>query len=133
MHPVRRLILFAKAPVPGAVKSRLCPPLRPEDAARLAAAFLLDEAAAFGSLPGVELSVPFTRPESAGCFRRVLGESSGVPLRPQARGDLGERLALAFAVGSQDGASVVIVGSDTPDLPPARIGAAFAALESDDV
>src|SRR5205823_3468783 len=48
-------------------------------------------------------------------------------------GDLGERLALAFAVGCQDGASVVIVGSDTPDLPPARIGAAFAALESDDV
>ena len=36
------LILFAKAPIPGQVKTRLCPPLTPDEAATLHGSFVLD-------------------------------------------------------------------------------------------
>ena len=36
------LVIFAKAPIPGQVKTRLCPPLTPDEAATLHGSFVLD-------------------------------------------------------------------------------------------
>ena len=42
------VLVMAKAPVPGRVKTRLCPPLTPDEAAEIAAAALADTLAAVG-------------------------------------------------------------------------------------
>ena len=46
-----QLVVIAKAPVPGRVKTRLTPPFSPEQAARLAAAALADSLAAAALVP----------------------------------------------------------------------------------
>ena len=53
----RVLIVLAKAPVPGRVKTRLCPPATPEQAARLAAAALADTLAAAARVPATAVVV----------------------------------------------------------------------------
>ena len=47
------LVVFAKAPIPGQVKTRLCPPLSPDEAAELARAFLIDAVAQVRSVAAV--------------------------------------------------------------------------------
>src|SRR5687768_11341097 len=92
----RRLIIFAKAPIPGEVKTRLCPPLHPAEAARLSEAFLLDEVETFSLLPDIRVSVQFS-PRSAGShFSRLLGDAMVPWISPQSSGDLGDRLRGAF-------------------------------------
>jgi len=49
----RQLLLIAKAPVPGRVKTRLCPPCTPEQAAAVAAAALADTVAVLSVTPAV--------------------------------------------------------------------------------
>ncbi|MDN5861243.1 MAG: glycosyltransferase, partial [Pseudonocardia sp.] len=51
------LVVLAKAPVQGTVKTRLCPPATPEQAAELAAAALLDTLAAAAAVPRAQLVV----------------------------------------------------------------------------
>ena len=48
-----QLLVLAKTPVPGRVKTRLCPPCTPEQAARVAAAALADTLAAVARTPAV--------------------------------------------------------------------------------
>jgi rSAM/selenodomain-associated transferase 1 len=114
------LVVIAKAPVPGRVKTRLCPPCTPAQAARLARAALEDTLAACDA--------------TAGAGRRVLA-LEGVPdgWAPGGwevvaqRGDgLAERLVNAFA---DVGGPAFLVGMDTPQLTAAHVGAGLAALE----
>jgi uncharacterized protein len=114
------LIVIAKEPVTGRVKTRLTPPCTPGQAARLAHAALLDTLAACG--------------RASGAGRRVLaldGEHDGwLPAGwdvVEQRGDgLAERLAHAFA---DVGGPAFLVGMDTPQLTPAGLDAGLAALE----
>jgi rSAM/selenodomain-associated transferase 1 len=119
--------IFAKQPQPGRVKTRLCPPLTPLQAAELYRCSLqetVDLAAR-----GAWTRMLFYRGE-----RRYFRNSfPDVPLTEQRGADLGERLAEAFASRFAEGArKVVIIGSDSPDLPPTLIGEAFAALNQYD-
>src|SRR5438094_103985 len=59
------IIVLAKAPRPGIAKTRLCPPLTPHDAARLATAFLRDTVRLLQCVPGVDVVVAVT-PASGG-------------------------------------------------------------------
>lgn len=123
------LVLFAKAPVPGQVKTRLCPPLTKADAAGLYACLLEDTAAELARLKRVRLLLFFSPPRSGHLFR-------GDPfLRfepiPQRGGDLGERMADAFDVLFARGfARVVLVGADSPFLSAPLVRAAFRELSS---
>ena len=117
------VLVIAKAPVPGRVKTRLCPPCTPEQAAALARAALQDTLAAAAA--------------AAGAGRRVLvldGEP-GAWLPPgwevvRQRGHgLAERLAAAF---EDAGAPAFLVGMDTPQVTPALIRAGLRALATHD-
>jgi rSAM/selenodomain-associated transferase 1 len=124
------IVLFAKEPVPGCVKTRLVPPLTPEQAARLAGAFLVDLVATLERLPArLEIAVP---PDSG---RRELEKLLGSdrPWVDQGDGDLGERLARATAAAfARAPGPVAVVGSDHPNLPPDRIaGTLDAAAQGD--
>jgi len=111
------LLVIAKAPVPGRVKTRLCPPCTPEQAARLARAALEDTLAAC---------------DATGVRRRVLvfdGRPGawlprGWSVVPQRGDGLAERLASAFA----DAGPGFLVGMDTPQLTPALLRRGLAAL-----
>jgi glycosyltransferase A (GT-A) superfamily protein (DUF2064 family) len=111
------LLVIAKAPVPGRVKTRLTPPFLPEEAARLAEAALSDTLAAVLAAP-VE--------------RRVLVLEGapgpwlppGLDVVPQSDGGLDERIAAAFALCS---GPAVLIGMDTPQVTdPALLAPALA-------
>jgi rSAM/selenodomain-associated transferase 1 len=121
------LAIFAKAPVAGQVKTRLCPPLTAEQAAKLYECFLLDTVARACSLTGVRVFLAIT-PVGTEPFRALL--SFPVNYLPQRGATLGEREANVFADLLQQGFSrIVIIGSDIPTLPPAHLHAALACLE----
>ncbi|MEW6659662.1 MAG: TIGR04282 family arsenosugar biosynthesis glycosyltransferase [Thermodesulfobacteriota bacterium] len=123
------LIIFAKEPRPGQVKTRLCPPLAGEVAARLYQCFLEDILEEMARVPGLNLALAYT-PDTARDFFQEL-TPAGFSLFPQADADLGERLAQAFDQGFAGGFKTVLVrNSDSPDLPGKLVLAAAQALES---
>ncbi|HEY0130196.1 MAG TPA: TIGR04282 family arsenosugar biosynthesis glycosyltransferase, partial [Allosphingosinicella sp.] len=120
-----RIVIFAKAPVAGRVKTRLIPALGAEGAAVLARAMLertVEEALATGL--GVELC---GEPDAAQWHE----ERPGLSLAGQGEGDLGARLARAAArVLAED--SILLIGADCPELDRDRLRAAADALEDHD-
>ena len=124
--PAERVLIFAKAPVPGQVKTRLEPLLGPDRAARLHEAFLRDVLARARARIGSD-TVLYHHPEHPG----LILESLDVTLAPQRGSDLGERMASALTEQEEAGVErVVILGSDSPDLPPAALDRAFAILHT---
>ena len=123
------LILLAKAPIPGQVKTRLCPPLTGKEAAVLYACLLEDTAAEMARLRRVHRYLFFSPPGSEGFFRRD-PFSVFEPL-PQSGGNLGERMANAFRTAFERGfARAVLVGADCPVLSASLVRAAFRELSS---
>lgn len=123
------LILFAKAPEPGRVKSRLVPFLSAEAAAQLQRAFFLDTLQLTDSLPLRRAVACF--PDADHPFFVRCGKERPLLLFNQEGTDLGERMKSAFEWGfSQGFEKVVLLGSDAPTLPPAFIKEAVDRLES---
>jgi rSAM/selenodomain-associated transferase 1 len=126
----RALVVIAKEPVPGAVKTRLAPVLGADGAARAAAAMLQDTVAVMAQVDA-EPWVCFAPPDARGRMARL---TPGCRLLAQVEGDLGDRLAGCFAALLGSGAErVVIVGADTPHVPRETYEVAFALLERVDV
>jgi rSAM/selenodomain-associated transferase 1 len=110
------LVIMVKQPAPGHVKTRLCPPLTPEQAAKLYRCFLLDKMAQVRRVPAAAPYLAFTPKEAEGFFRDLAGE--GFLLVPQEGRDLGERLdQLSQRLLAAGHPGVVIIDSDTPNLP----------------
>ncbi len=101
------MAVLAKAPVPGRVKTRLCPPLTPAQAAELARAALLDTIEACSASAAREVVVILD-----GSPRPWM--PAGIRVIAQRQGDLGNRLL--GAVVDLDGRCLV-VGMDTPSSP----------------
>jgi rSAM/selenodomain-associated transferase 1 len=121
------LIIFAKEPRPGNVKTRLIPPLSPETAAQLYHSFLLDILEEMSLVPEVRLALAFSPPEARGFFQTLV--PPGLDLFPQEGKDLGERMARACARSFKTGHSPVLLrGSDSPDLPAAMVAEAREVL-----
>ena len=123
------LVVFAKQPRPGAVKTRLCPPLTALEAAELYRCLLLDTLDLARRIDGATASICYQDdPGAAGYFATT---APRLPARPQQGADLGERMLNAFreafAAGNR---RVIIIGSDAPDLPAEYVKKAFAVLAS---
>jgi len=124
--PPALLVIFAKEPAPGRVKTRLCPPLTPEQAAILYEQFLADVLAEMAPLPGLTLALAYTADTATAYFARLAPMAQ---LVAQQGRNLGERLQNAFAWGFQGGFSPILIrNSDSPDLPGALVSAAREAL-----
>lgn len=125
-----RIVIFAKAPVPGQVKTRLAPALGEEGAARLAKRMLADTVgrALAAGLADTELcaSPHPADPQWAG------HHPVGVRLTDQGEGDLGQRLAAAAARVIDGGERVLLIGTDCPELDATRLRAAATELDSHD-
>jgi hypothetical protein len=121
------LVIVAKAPVVGQVKTRLCPPLSAEEATELFCCFLLDTVERACTIPEVHVCLAFTPADSEGIFRELLP----FPLRyfPQRGNSLGERLTNIFNDLLRDSFQrVVIMDSDSPTLPTAYLHEAVSVL-----
>jgi hypothetical protein len=121
------LCLLAKAPAPGAVKTRLCPPLSAERAAALTSAFIADTWRALGRVAGARRVLVYT-----GDRRRFPPALAGAEAWPQCAGDLGARIEHAARRALTVASRVVVVGGDAPALPPALVERAAASLASSD-
>ena len=126
------LVIMAKAPIPGEVKTRLTPAISPADAAKLSACFLEDRLAEMGKLDSCERALAFT-PESSKSFFEKLAKGR-FSLLPQKGMDLGERMSNVFKEKHRLGyGGVVLIGSDSPDLPNSIVSEAFDRLLSETV
>ncbi len=122
-----RLVVFAKEPRPGLVKTRLGKAIGDEAASLLYAAFLEDLSKtlcdparweAVLAYAGVAMGPELTRSFGDGWRRESQGE-----------GSLGDRMARAFSLAAAAGVSrTVLVGSDAPTLTRLDVEAAFDAL-----
>jgi uncharacterized protein len=105
------LLVIAKAPLPGRVKTRLCPPCSAEQAATLAEAALLDTLDIVGCTPAARKVLVFDGASEGTERWRV----PGFEVISQRGAGLGERLAAAF----EDVAGpALLVGMDTPHVTP---------------
>ena len=122
------LILMAKAPRPGAVKTRLTPHLSPPEAAGLYECMLADAAEEMGALAGVRRYI-FRTPPRGGGFDAA--PFAGYVVRPQSGKGLGERMALAAAEAFREGAGrVAVIGGDCPALGASRVREAFREISA---
>lgn len=114
------ILVMAKAPLPGRVKTRLTPPFTPDEAAALAAAALADT-----------LQVALAAPAR----RRVVvldgapGDwlPAGFDVLPQVRGGLDERIAAALDTVT---GAVLLIGMDTPQMTVSQLTVSFAAHDA---
>jgi len=127
------LIVFAKAPIPGEVKTRLCPPLDPDEAASLHGTLVLDAVERAKGLPGASLYVAGA-PDLTHPFFKVLEGRYGAKLLPQRGPDLGARMRWAMQDAFEQGAQeVLLTGTDLPTLPRADLVQALTLVKRHDV
>ncbi len=123
------LTVFAKQPVPGKVKTRLCPPLNHVEAAQFYEHSLREVISRAKTLSECDLLICY-----AGERRWFAENFPGTALLQQRGGDLGVRMETAlrdlFAAGYQ---RAVLIGSDLPDLPLKEVRLAFELLDEVDV
>ncbi len=116
------LIVIAKEPIPGRVKTRLTPPFSPQEAAQLAEAALVDTLRAAS--------------ETTADHRLLVlqGEPGpwlpdGFTVVPQVSGTLDVRIAAAFQAAARiDAGPALLIGMDTPQVDPKVLEEAFAAM-----
>lgn len=116
------LLVIAKDPQPGRAKTRLCPPCRPEQAARLAAAALGDTLDVIAATPAARKVLVLEG--DPGRWRRP-----GLEIVPQRGDGLDQRLGHAFA---DVGCPALLVGMDTPQLTRGLLTDGLARLETFD-
>jgi rSAM/selenodomain-associated transferase 1 len=119
--------MFVRFPGRGQVKSRLAKNMGEEAATNLYRCFVEDLLERF-SKEAYRLRIAFYPAEKEHEMREMLGDEFSYI--PQAGEDLGERMKLSFLRCFSEGArSVVLIGSDIPDLPAQIVDEAFLALD----
>ncbi len=127
MH-ANALVVMAKAPLPGMVKTRLVPPLSNEEAAGLYRCLLLDILDGLKFFARADLFVAFTPAVSSPIFQELVSPS--FVCFPQRGEDLGERMNNIFVDLLTKGYKhIAIIGGDLPAFPQRFLEEAFVKLE----
>ena len=119
---------MTKAPIAGAVKTRLRPFLSAEEAADLARALLLDQLYHLRAMDSADLYVAFTPPRQEALVRRL----APAPFQcfSQSEGDLGVRMDNIFSVlFAKEYKNVVLIGADLPPVPLDYFAQAYDYLD----
>jgi hypothetical protein len=126
--------IICKTPIAGFCKTRLSPPLRPDECAALSACFIRDLAGTIRTIGldgGVTGYAVYTPAGTETTLRRLL--PPGFRLLPQGEGDLGARLLQATVdLLGQGHAGAILVNADSPTLPGSILRAAVAAVRGPD-
>ena len=122
------LIVFCREPIEHQVKTRLIGAITPAAAAALSDAFIRDALAKAVAAGPSRIVIAASTPNGLGrskYFRRV-ARHFNAELIDQGDGSLGQRMAHALAPFSATGA--LLIGTDTPSLPPAMLKVSLNAL-----
>ncbi len=125
--------MFARRPEPGKTKTRLAKSIGNDAAAAVYAAFVEDLICRCEPM-GDQFVVAATPHDdlTASWFRSRAADSTSVEFQPD--GDLGDRIEWFFRQAFEKRFNkVVLIGSDSPDLPPAIVNKAFRELDQFDV
>lgn len=120
--------IFCKTPTPGLSKTRLSPPLRPEDCAALSACFIRDLSATIGEVArdgGVTGYAVYTPAGTEAALRALL--PAGFRLLLQSEGEFGTRLVNATRELLETHCGAILVNADSPTLPASILHAAVEA------
>ena len=129
MKAQNALGIFAKTPVAGQVKTRLCPPLQAEEALALYEVMLAETIEQMAKVPDADLLL-FVAGDEAYFAERW----PQLRRLPQVEGDLGQRMETAITGLLAEGyEAAILVGADSPDLPPEKVEKAFLHLEQVEV
>ena len=123
-----RVVIFAKAPLPGRAKTRLIPSLGEQGAAELAQRMLehtLTQAIA-AQVGAVELCVT---PAPGAVEWQGVNIPDGVRISDQGEGDLGSRMARVARRVTAEGDAVLLIGTDCPGLDASQLRRAADALQ----
>jgi rSAM/selenodomain-associated transferase 1 len=122
-HPT--VVVMAKAPVAGSVKTRLVPALSLAEAADLYHCFFLDTVELVREVPAARV-LAYAPADARPWFGALCPDFE---LLPQTVGDLGARMAAVFdTLFARRAGPVVLIGADAPTLPAHHITRALAAL-----
>jgi rSAM/selenodomain-associated transferase 1 len=125
------LLVVAKRPAAGGTKTRLCPPLSPEQAAELYECFLRDTLDLIRSVPQVQPAIAYLPIEAEPYFLALAPDFETLF---QQGDNLGERLDYCLSSYLQRGyRRAVIMSSDVPNIPGSFLNQAFQGLEQADV
>jgi rSAM/selenodomain-associated transferase 1 len=128
-----QLLVLAKAPQPGRVKTRLCPPCTPEQAADVARAALLDTLDTVDSVPATVVNRrSLVLDGAASTVDHRDWTLAGWSVFPQLGDSLGDRIAHAFTDTALDGVPSVLIGMDTPQVDGALLTLCVAGLSAAD-
>jgi rSAM/selenodomain-associated transferase 1 len=130
-NPLNALLIFAKWPESGKVKTRLSPPFSTQEASELYRCMLIDTLENTLGLNGMTRIIFFDgNPERAADFSLLAPDAEVIR---QEGADLGERLANAFERAFSIGyRKVAVIGTDSPHMPVERITEAFQLLNAED-
>ena len=127
------LVIFAKSPASGSVKTRLHGIISPETARGLAKASLYDTIETSLQLKGVQLVLACS-PSEHDPFFQELARRYRIKLLGQKGEDLGERMAGAFReLKGQGFQRTLIIGSDLPTLPASHLRQALTLLRRHEI
>ena len=126
-----RIVIFAKAPVPGSAKTRLIPALGPIGAARLAHR-MLEGTVAEAQAAGLGIPELCATPHPFDPQWEPFLPRAEIRFTDQGEGELGQRLARAAKRIVLTGERAMLIGADCPMLDRLRLRAAAAALERHD-
>ncbi len=122
----RAIVMMAKPPIPGQVKTRLAATIGDDAAADLHAAFIADVAATIASVPDAKPFLAWTGDRDHPGFAPAVRHR--FEFVPQGDGGLGERLDHVGMRLAGECSEVLIVGSDSPTLASGHFEEAFLAL-----
>lgn len=132
MEKRRRLIVFARVPELGQVKTRLAADLGESPALAIYRSLAEHTVALARRVPNCEVEVRYIPADGHDVIARWLG--TDLLLRPQGAGDLGERMSRAIDEAFQEGlTAVAVIGTDCPSLSPDVVERAFERLDNGDI
>lgn len=123
-------LIFAKAPMPGTVKTRLISKLGQELSADLHAAMVSHSVSVAAQYPNHEIQL-WCAPNASHSLFRQLQKNYPVSLHVQNGDDLGQRMRYAFEQALKDFDVAIIIGTDCPGITAALLDKAYHALYAD--
>lgn len=132
MNAPLAIAVFARAPVSGQAKTRLIPSLGSTGAARLQEQLIERALVRAGHVAGAQVTL-WVAGDTAHPFLQDAAQRHGAALAAQEGGDLGARMAHAFAATLAHAARCLLIGTDCPAMTPAHLEQAADLLHGHDV
>jgi len=124
-----KLIIFAKAPIVGTVKTRLQPEYSAQNAASLQEYFILKTIEMASNLKNIDIELRCAPNDSHPIFQQCQRDYE-ITTKPQQGVDLGERMKNALAEALTQYSQAVVIGTDCPEITSDYLIEAFSMLEN---